>query len=114
MAAKDTLWHINWGDGDTTFVIAPDKETALKQMGDGKDMVNTIVCLDAIYSIIKGAGHQAGRREVVEFIHTEFGGYIPGFKGGLTLKNILIDEECGEVGSMVKWQAKLKEWGIEL
>jgi len=55
---------------------------------------------------------KAGIREVVKWIHEEFGGYIPDSKGGLVLKNILIDEEYGENGSMDKWQAKLKEWGI--
>ena len=57
-------------------------------------------------------GKAEGIREVVEFIHKEFGGYIPDFTGGLTRKNILIDEECGEVGSMVKWQAQKKKWGV--
>ena len=96
---KDILWHIKWGDGDTTFAIAPDKEAAIKQMGDGKDMGNTIVGLHAIYGIIKGRGIREGRQEVVEFImgsnkelkFTRMAFYING----------------------KKWQAKLKKWGIE-
>lgn len=53
------------------------------------------------------AGQLAGIRKVVEFIHNEFGGY-----GGGELINILIDNNYGEDGSLDKWQAKLKEWGI--
>jgi len=56
---------------------------------------------------------KCARKEVVEWIHKEFGGYIPDSKGGLILKNILIDEEYGEDGSMDKWQAQLKVWGIK-
>ena len=56
---------------------------------------------------------RAGIKEAVEWIHEEFGGYIPDLKGGLVLKDILIDEEYGETGSMDKWKAKLKEWGID-
>lgn len=94
MEAEDTLWHINWGDGATTFVIAPDKETAIRQLGDGKDMVNSIVCLAAIYSIIKGAGHRAGRREVVEWVDSERANQNPSVWYS-------------------RWQAKLKEWGVK-
>lgn len=99
MEDKDILWHINWGDGDTTFVIAPDKETAIKQMGDGKDMVNSIVGLHAIYSIIKGRGHRAGIREVAEYLQRHF----------LNVNELQID---GKWLPNEKWQAKLKEWGL--
>ncbi len=57
--AKDTLWHIDWGDGDTSFVIAPDKKTAIERMPDGNDMVNTIVKLDGLYQMIFKAGAEA-------------------------------------------------------
>jgi len=61
---KDTLFHINWGDGDTTFVIAPDEQTAIERMPDGKDMVNYVVKLDILYQKI----FKAGIREVVEWM----------------------------------------------
>ena len=34
------LYHINWGDGDNTYVWANSKEEAIARMPDGKDMVN--------------------------------------------------------------------------
>ena len=52
----DTLFHINWGDGDNFFVIAPDEATAKERMPDGRDMVNTIVSLDHLYNLIFNAG----------------------------------------------------------
>ncbi len=58
-------------------------------------------------------GEQAGIKEVVEFIHKEFGGYTKAVADGGKLINILIDSEYGENGSLEKWQAKLKEWGIK-
>ncbi len=54
----------------------------------------------------------AGIREVVEFVHAEFGGYTKAVADGGELINILIDNDYGEDGSLDKWQAKLKEWGI--
>lgn len=39
MEAKDTLFHIHWGDGDDTFIIAPNKETAISEMPDGKEVI---------------------------------------------------------------------------
>jgi len=35
MKAKDTLWHVNFGDNDDAFVIAPDIKTAKERMGGG-------------------------------------------------------------------------------
>ena len=58
MKAKDTLWHVNFGDNDNSFVIAPDKETARERMGEGKEMVNYVVNLDALYQQIFKAGHK--------------------------------------------------------
>ena len=56
--SPNTLWHINWGDGDNTYIIAPDKETAIERMPDGKDMVNEVVQLDHLYGLIFKAGYQ--------------------------------------------------------
>ena len=56
MEAKESLWHIEWGDGDTSFVIAPDEKTAISRMPDGKGMINSIVKLDALYQMILKAG----------------------------------------------------------
>lgn len=82
METKDTLFHINWGDEDNFYVVAPDEKTAIERMPDGKDMVNYIVRLDLLYQMIL----QEGIKEVVEFIQEE--GYLMGNR----------------------WQAKLKEW----
>jgi len=59
----DTLWHIEWGDGDTIFVIAPDKETAIERMPDGKDMINNVTRWDALYQTIFKAGYEQGLKE---------------------------------------------------
>ena len=67
MRAKDTLWHVNFGDNDNSFVIAPDEETARERMPDGKDMVNYAVRMDALYQQI----FKAGMKEVVDLIDTE-------------------------------------------
>ena len=64
MGAKNTLFYINWGDGDDTYIIAPSEKTALDNMPNGKDMVNYIVKLDSLYQII----FEAGRKEVVKWI----------------------------------------------
>jgi len=113
MEAKDTLWHINWGDGDNFYVIAPDKETAISRMLDGKDMVNSVAKLDHLYSLIFKAGYnqslqdhkhewddnyykgkQVGRKEVVEWVEE------------WNFWDNLSDDIHRE------WQAKLKEWRI--
>jgi len=93
MKAKETLFHINWGDGDTSFVIAPDEETAKDRMSDGKDMVNYIVKLDSLYQRI----FKAGIKEVVEWV--EQNRYQRTRKESLRVWN-------------EDWQAKLKEWGV--
>lgn len=62
---KDSLYHIEWGDGDHLFVIAPDKEMAIEGMPDGKDMVKSVTRLDALYEMIK----QEGQREVAEWMN---------------------------------------------
>ena len=61
----DTLWHITWGDGDDTFVIAPNRETAIARMPEGRDMVNCTVCLDRIYKEIYAAGVEAERERIL-------------------------------------------------
>ena len=79
MEAKDTLFHINWGDGDNSYVVAPDQATAIERMSDGKDMVNYVVRLDTLYALI----FKAGMREVVELVlqtikdEPEFSGDMP-------------------------------------
>lgn len=76
---EDTLWHINWGDNDNCFVIAPDEETARAKIAKGKerisgDMVNYVVEHDSLYQRIFKAGEQQGiekgRKEVVEKLLT--------------------------------------------
>lgn len=91
MKAKDTLFHINWGDGDDTFVIAPDEETAKERMPDGKDMVNYIVRLDLLYQRI----FKAGIKEVVLCMVNDF--HFSPIEGSWHQE---------------KWDAKLKEWGL--
>ena len=60
MEAKDTLFHINWGDGDNCYCIAPDKATAIKRMPEGRGMVNYVVQLDHLYQLICKAGIKVG------------------------------------------------------
>lgn len=95
---SETLFRINWGDGDDSFVIAPDEATAISRMPDGKDMVNYVVRLDALYRMI----YKAGQREVVEWVEKEFGYYT---EDGLT--RIIIDDDgyFGHQGNIGKWQA---------
>ena len=52
MKTKNTLWHVNFGDNDNYFVIAPDIETAEERMEEGKEMVNYAVRMDALYQQI--------------------------------------------------------------
>jgi len=72
---SDTLFHINWGDGDNTFVIAPDKATAISMMPDGQGMVNYVVKLDALYRMI----YKAGQQSVVEWVENH-GGTLDGHR----------------------------------
>ena len=85
MKAKDTLWHINWGDGDNFYILALDEEAAIKAMPDGQGMVNYAIRLDSVAAEI----FKAGIKEAVEWIKQYHG---------------LDFEEA---------KAKLKEWGIE-
>ena len=66
MEAKETLWHINWGDGDNAFVLAPNESVARERLPESKDRVNFIVRLDSLYQIIFKAGKQAGIREAID------------------------------------------------
>lgn len=66
-SAKLTLFHINWGDGDDAFVIAPDKETAISKV---EGMVNSVVQLDALYNMI----YEQGKRD--RDIELEDAGYV--------------------------------------
>jgi hypothetical protein len=94
---KETLFHIDWGDGDTTFVIAKNKKDAISKIPDGKDMVNYIMRLDGIYSMI----YKAGITEAVEFI--------------LRCKNEnQYDEHWGDYSiDDETLQEKLKKWGVK-
>ena len=101
MEAKNTLFHIDWGDGDTTFIIAPDEQAVRERMPDGKDMVNYVVRLDNLYQRI----FRAGIREVVEWIHENSIGCI-------SHRDIEEDRVRSGVGlSFIEedWQAFLKE-----
>ena len=61
----DTLFHIETRVGDDYFVVAPDKDTATKRLGNiDATEIQSITELDAIYQMIL----KAGRKEVVEFI----------------------------------------------
>ncbi len=53
---NDTLFHIEWGDNDHSFILAPDKETAIERMSEGKDMVRSVVELAQLYKLIFEAG----------------------------------------------------------
>ena len=59
----DKLFHIEWGDKDHSFVIAPDKETAIERMSEGKDVVRSIVELEHIYKLIFEAGARSKEGE---------------------------------------------------
>ena len=95
MKTKNTLWHINWGDNDNAFIVAPDIETAEERMPDGKDMVNSITRLDLLYQMI----FRAGQKEVVEWVEDNHGYCTK------TLEYMAVNK--------LEWQAQLKKWGIE-
>jgi len=66
METKDSLFHISWGDGDESFVIAPDEETAGERIPESKGMVNSVIRLDGVYQAIFKAGREAERRSIKE------------------------------------------------
>ena len=66
-SAKLTLFHINWGDGDNSYIVASNETEAIKKMPDGKDMVNYVVQLDALYNLI----YEQGRRDVLDKMELE-------------------------------------------
>ena len=129
MEAKDTLFHINWGDGDTTFVIAPDEETAKARMPDGKDMVNYVVKLDGLYQMILKTGTEVGLKSVIlghEFFAKQAKldaiREVVGFINNLIIgtEGCAFEERLdGDKGFLCldmnenQWQAKQKEWGID-
>lgn len=83
LKVKDTLFHINWDDGDNFFVVAPDEKTAIEKMPDGKDMVNYVVKLDSLYQMIFKAGEEYAitkeGHEAISFLH----GYQEGKQEGI-------------------------------
>ena len=56
LTKNETLFHIEWGDGDHTFVLAPNETMAIEKMSDGKDMIRYVVKLDGLYQMIFKAG----------------------------------------------------------
>jgi len=119
MKAKDTLFHINWGDGDTTFVIAPDEQTARERMGDGKDMVNYVVRLDALYQLIFKAG--CDKRDSEFVYNPDFLDFQKGVKTGKELGIREVVEWVSQNFHLIvlpdnkfydKWQAFKKERGL--
>ena len=66
MKEQETLFHIEWGDGDHAFVLAPNEKTAIEKMSEGKDMIRYVVKLDGLYQMIFKAGYDAGYRNVNE------------------------------------------------
>lgn len=56
MESKETLFHIEWGDGDHSFIIAPDGATAVERMTDGKDTVRSVTNLAELHKMIFKAG----------------------------------------------------------
>ena len=105
---KDTLFHIDWGDHDTTFVIAPDEATARERMGDGKDMVNYVVKLDHLYSRI----FKAGIKKVVKWVERSSNNWQ-----ATTFNDQVDGKEPYPMMTLemktARWQAKSREWGIK-
>jgi len=99
--AKDTLWHINWGDGDNSFIIAPDEKTAIERIPEGVGYANFIVRLDSVYQQI----FKAGRKEVVEWINNHSSKVE-------SVYAVLSGQNAAEF-NVSHWKSKLKEWGIE-
>ena len=100
MESKDTLWHINWGDGDDLYIVAPSKHKAIGLMEDGKDMVNYATRLDATYERI----YKAGIKTVVEWVEKDC--MIKG-KGARTTETFTE----GDIAICKDWwQFQLKEW----
>jgi len=93
MEGKNTLWRINWGDGDNFYVVASSEKAAIEGMPDGKDMVNFVVKLDHLYQEIL----KAGIKEVVEDMARTL-------ETAPHHKTIASMWQC-----LQKWQAKLKE-----
>lgn len=111
----DSVNFINRGDREMTkwldTVMSPEELEPYLSTTD----LYSAMCVDYKEAFGQQAktSFKAGIREVVEFIHNEFGGYTKAIVDGGKLINILIDNEYGENGSFDKWQAKLKEWGLK-
>lgn len=66
---SEKLYHINWGDGDNSYIFAGTKEEAIERMSDGKDMVNYVVQLNAVLKY----AHQAVAEEIRKELEKEYG-----------------------------------------
>ena len=119
MKAKDTLFHINWGDGDDFYITAPDRATAIERMPDGKDMVNYVVELKHLYQII----YKAGMEEEAKGGHNAIS-YLEGLQEGIR-KVLRWENEHDVIGfvydtsdpeverqNMIDYAKQLKDWGI--
>ena len=72
MLSEDTLFHIEWGDGDHVFIIAPTKEEAIGRITDGKDMIRSVVELKHLYNLIYQAGVADTQRGIGEWLERKY------------------------------------------
>ena len=110
MKPEDTLFHIEWGDGDNSFVIAPDKDTAIKRMDDGADMIRTVVKLDHLYQLIFKAGFSEALNTVVATREYDEG-KADGIREVVEWMKKYYESRC--ILCSEEGKAKLKEWGIK-
>lgn len=59
LTPEETLFHIVWGDGDNTFVVAEGVKEAIAKMTDGRDMVRSVTELGHLYRSIFEVGLQS-------------------------------------------------------
>jgi hypothetical protein len=126
MEAKDTLWHINWGDGDDFYVIAPTKKIAIDRMPEGKGMVNYVVKLDHLYKLIFKAGIKYAWDILSPHLPLNVKGecFYCGVGSTPDEKGYHHDKDNCWGGDQLCWnneyyddarelQSKLKEWGLD-
>ncbi len=120
---KDTLWHIDWGDGDTNFVIASSKKKAIAKMRDGKDMANFVVKLDYLYNFIFKAGEEKARGNILAKLRqprtdTILRAYFDGGKQQGIKEVVEWVEDWNFWDNLSddirrEWQAQKKKWGLK-